>query len=170
MPLRNLKTGRFRANPKGIKTDLMKKTEKKLGHSLKKDWDIYYRKKRWGLKKMAARWRIKRSTLRGFKKRQGWVGILGLELRKKTYNFNVSKIKKIKKCEVCGANKTKLQKSHFIPRSKGGPDCFFNILHLCPNCHDRLDNEDNLIIKKARKILLSRSAKALNSRLPPWRQ
>jgi len=171
MPLRD-KDQKFSPQPKGVKTSIMLSAEKRIGHTLEKDWNEYYFKRKYSLRKMAQRWGIRRTTLSGFKNRQGWIKILGLGKRKGDNQIRIKRglrLKPIKRCELCGIKRKKLVDAHFIQEKDGGPKCFFNILKLCQNCHADLDEGDNKTITKARKVLFLKANKALKLRLPPWR-
>ncbi len=169
MTIRSPKNHKFLPQPKGTKTSKMLDVEKRLGHTLEQDWQEFYHDKNWGLKKMADRWMIRRPTLSGFGSRQGWIGILGLK-KKDSENLlkaNNKKLSELKLCEICG-EETYLEEAHFIPKEKGGPNCFMNIIKLCPNCHTKLDRGDIKIEEVARNILLERNIKSLKLKLPPW--
>jgi HNH endonuclease len=69
-----------------------------------------------------------------------------------------------KACEVCGDEDSGLQQAHWIARCDGGPTRANNILKLCPNCHNRLDQQkDPDTTQRCKERLLLRSAEGLLS-------
>lgn len=164
---RDKNSGRFLPVKRGTKTQRMLEVEEKIGQSLEKDFKEQHLLGELGQKRLANRWSVPRGLIFGGTKRRGWVDILGLPRKRKTPKQRVLKVPIKKLCEICGQEAPRLINAHWIPSNKGGPGSFFNILKVCPNCHDRLDMNDSIATKRAKETLLVKAAKAILERKVP---
>jgi hypothetical protein len=158
-------TGQFMPTPEGEKTSKMLEVEAYLGRTLEEDYHEYYIEKKWGQKKMANRWKVARGLIFGLNKRGGrrsWVQMLDLPIRNET-EVEDRKADSISQpeCEICGESETVLDNAHWVSDSNGGKSSSFNILHLCPNCHRKLDRMDSITTEKARQTLLFREVRKI---------
>jgi hypothetical protein len=157
------RTTRFKPTPEGVKTAKMLEVEARIGRSLEEDYTQFYfnnHVRGHGQKALANRWGIARNQtfgqLRGG--RRNWVQMLGLPSKGEA----VLKYQPRRRaCEICGVHDTPIEAAHWIPARDGGSTRADNTLKLCPNCHQRLDRqEDPATIRRAREILLLRAAEA----------
>lgn len=65
-------------------------------------------------------------------------------------------------CIFCG--RFGLPEAHVIPRSQGGLGCAQNIITVCRECHDKLDNSIE------RKKMLARAIRYLKLYYPKWKK
>jgi 5-methylcytosine-specific restriction endonuclease McrA len=156
--------GRFLPTPRGKKTAKMIEIEKKLGKTLEEDFDDFYVKRKWGQKRLANRWGVPRNlifakNLRG--KRRSWSQMLNLPVRLlEKEKLGEEKIQD-QGCEICLETDIALDRAHWVAASKGGSNRTYNILNLCPNCHRKLDNEDEKTVRQAKETLLFREVKKI---------
>jgi hypothetical protein len=158
------KNGQFLPTPKGVKTPLMLKVEKKLGCTLEEDFEAFYTLKGWGQKRLASRWGVGRNLI--FKQgardsRRCWVQMLGLNPRRLAGDEPRKRGKDEAMCELCGATGVALDGAHWVADAAGGSRASYNILKLCPNCHRKLDRDDIEVVGACREVLLFREAKKL---------
>jgi hypothetical protein len=158
------KNGQFVPTPKGVKTPLMLKVEKKLGRTLEEDFKDFYTLKGWGQKRLANRWGVGRnlifkSTLRS--NRRCWVEMLGLNARRLTADKARDERQDEESCELCGITGVALDGAHWVADAAGGSSASYNILKLCPNCHRKLDRDDIEVVSACREMLLFREVKKL---------
>lgn len=155
-------TGQFLPTPKGKKTPKMLEVERRLGCTLEEDFHQYYRKKEWGQKRLADRWGVGRNLIFAIRLRGGrrsWAKMLNLRVRPSgNQSDRHATSKRARLCEICDEFVTSLDKAHWISDRNGGGTQSFNILHLCPNCHRKLDRDDLVTTRQAKEILLFREA------------
>ena len=159
----NSEAGRFKPTPEGVKTPKMLEVEKMIGSSLEKDFEEYHIKKGWGQHRLAKRWGVSRSlifstTMRGG--RRSWVEMLKLNTRRIVGNAPAKPQPKLV-CELCNAPESSLDRAHWVSHRDGGSASAYNILNLCPNCHRRLDRDDEKTKSTCREILLFRESRRI---------
>ena len=164
---RDKQTQQFLSTPEGQKTPKMLEVEKKLGQTLEDDFQEYYVEKQWGQKRLAQRWGVKKNQIFSTSMRGGrrcWAQMLNLPVRRldsEEPEHRSSYLKPLRGCEICGVADLPLDDAHWVPASNGGSDQPHNILHLCPNCHRRLDTGNTEIESKAKSVLLFREVNKL---------
>jgi 5-methylcytosine-specific restriction endonuclease McrA len=149
---RDRSSGKFKKFEKGEKTPKMLEVEKDLGQTIQEDYNDFYIKQGKGQKALAKRWGVTRLQIFGNAKRQGWIDILGLKKREGS-----TTIKRAKKecCAICKAHDVTIQSAHWIENSKHGPAYAWNLIGLCPNCHDKLDKQkEKEITESCRKLII----------------
>ena len=164
--MKRMSTGQFIATPEGEKTPKMLEVEERLGRTLEKDFQEYYIEKRWGQKRLANRWQVQRALIFGTNLRGGrrsWSQMLNLSVRREDGKVASRKAESISqsKCEICNEYEIALDNAHWVSDRDGGSSASNNILHLCPNCHRKLDRHNSAITEKARQILLFREARRI---------
>jgi hypothetical protein len=158
-----MKTTQFKRTPDGVKTSRMLEVQKRIGATLEDDYKAKYLDGGWGQKRLADHWGVRRGQIFGqlCKGRRSWVQMLKLPAKGGT-SANKDSRSASNQCETCGAHDTVLEAAHWIPVRNGGSSRRDNILKICPNCHKKLDwQEDPATVQRAREIILFRAAKAL---------
>jgi len=51
------------------------------------------------------------------------------------------RLRQPRRCQACGSPSKYCSWHHIKPRSEGGSDHFSNLIYLCPECHDRAEEE-----------------------------
>lgn len=170
-PNLNRKTGQFMPIPKGKKSPKMIDMETQLKVKFEDDYKERYLSGEIGQKRFSSRWNVSNKSLifgrnlRGG--RRSWVEMLNLP-RLNTQLLDSAKtiVKRDAICEVCEESNVSLDRAHWIENKDRGSAKSENILKLCPNCHRKLDRNDETIVETARGILLLREVqKLLNSKI-----
>lgn len=52
-------------------------------------------------------------------------------------HITITKLKKIKNCQICNKSNMDLQKHHKIPLKNGGSNNIKNIIMICRECHKK---------------------------------
>tara|TARA_Y100000294_G_scaffold111022_1_gene102868 strand:- start:28 stop:627 length:600 start_codon:yes stop_codon:yes gene_type:complete len=143
-------SGQFLKTKKGTKTRKMLEVEKRLSRiegrkiTLQQDYKDKYLKGDFGQKKLADRWHVARGQIfkAGRGGRQSWIDILSLP-KKNAENVKHGAPSSVSRlCELCNDD-APLQKAHWIPNSKGGPNKAWNLIKLCGSCHSKFDLRGN---------------------------
>ena len=133
----------------------MLEVEKALGRTLEEDYTDFYINQKNGQKALAKRWGVSRGQIfrsTGKRGRQGWITILGLPKRD---GSTPSKSAKKECCAICKVHDVTIQSSHWIENSNQGPALAWNLIGLCPNCHDKLDKQkEKKITESCRKLII----------------
>jgi hypothetical protein len=157
-------SGRFLPTPTGEKTEKMLQEELRLGVKFEDDYKEKIIEGDWGQKKFSHRWNIRNKALIFGKNQRGgrrsWIQILNLpSYPGSTESTPVGIV--LKGCERCGITDITLEGAHWIWDKDGGPNTWYNIVDLCPNCHTLLDSGDINITEDVKEILLLRVTRKL---------
>ncbi|MDD5759880.1 MAG: HNH endonuclease [Desulfobulbaceae bacterium] len=159
------KTGRRLPVPKGEKPPRMKIREAELGVKFEDDYREQYLSGKLGQKRFTERWGVKNRwqifSQNPNARRRSWTTMLNLPLLGQV-EFIIPEKTKRPSCEICGRSDVTLDKAHWIDAAAGGPELFWNIVSLCPNCHRQVDvDKIPQAIEAMKKAVLSRAVKRL---------
>jgi len=160
------KTGRRLPVPKGDKPPRMKIRETELGAKFEDDYREQYLSGKLGQKRFAERWGVKNRwqifSQNPNARRRSWTTMLDLPLLGQDELVIPEKSMQRPSCEICGRNDVTLDKAHWIDAAAGGPELYWNIASLCPNCHRQVDvDKDPQAIEAMKKAVLCHAVKRL---------
>lgn len=161
----------FKRTAPGQKTARMLQVEARLGRTLEEDYHDLYMGRNWGQRRLARHWGVGVNVVFYSRKRNRsrcWVDMLSLP-RRVSEHPSVPSLPARPACDSCSENTVPLERAHWLEARERGPASPENILLLCPNCHTRLDRQqDPALIERLRAILLHRAAsKALAKSCSP---